>query len=357
MPRIALGGSVKVDLSYPYKGKACALIRLLNNSGYELTTKKKAEFLIAIDHNRGIYNKFLANGGSPSRTILIRLEPPTVFPSQYKELIFEKYARVISPGSLDLLNSNPLKYGWPYEYHFNPNFPQDSDPSLSTVLDIPKDEINLLIQKWKDRQILLTMIASNKVSATRSENYSLRRRVALELINPSIEVYGPLWNENLISKIHHRLAVTLFSLRQGVLPDYKSIYGNLFRNYPNAKGSVQNKHSILQQSKFTLVIENSNFTVTEKLFDAIVNGAVPIYVGPDLARIGLPENIAVCCDGEPKTISDILNNLSQERIFNILEAGQEFLRSDQFRKSWVEESVYESIFLEVDSFVKSFKDW
>ena len=179
---------VKVDLSNPYKGKACALIRLLNNGGYELTTNQKAEFLIAIDHNRGIYNKFLANGGSPSRSILIRLEPPSVFPSQYKASIFKKYARVISPGSLDLLDSNTLKYGWPYEYHMNPNFPQNSDPSLSSVLDIPKDEINLLIQKWQDRQILLTMIASNKVSATRSENYSLRRRVALELINPSIEV-------------------------------------------------------------------------------------------------------------------------------------------------------------------------
>lgn len=356
MPRIALGGSVKVDLSNPYRGKACALIRLLMNSGYELTTNEKAEFLIAIDHNRGIYNKFLANGGSPSRAILIRLEPPSVFPSQYKDSIFEKYARVISPGSLDLFDGNKLKYGWPYRYHMNPNFPQDSDPSLSSILDIPKNEINLLIQNWQDRQILITMIAANKVSATRSENYSLRRRVASELIDPSIEVYGPLWNENVFKKVYHRLAVTFFSLRQGVLPNYKSIYGNLFRNYSSARGSVLNKHTVLQQSKFTLVIENSNFTVTEKLFDAIVNGAVPIYVGPDLVRIGLPENIAICCDGEPKTILGILNNLSQERIFNILKTGQEFLRSDQFRKLWTEESVYESIFLEVDSFVKSFKD-
>ena len=355
MARIAIAGSVKIDLSNISKGKGYLLLRLLRDAGHILTTEPQADYLIAIDHNRRDYNAFIANGGSPSRSILIRLEPPSVFPSQYKNSISKKYAQIISPGSIDTSPSSNFQVGWPYEYHLNPNYPSDSGPNLSSVLDMPMSYLELQLRNWKERDIFVSMIASNKVSPTRNENYSIRRKIAVELKNPSPAVYGPLWKGNLIVKLHHRLAVAYFSLRQGVLPNPRSIYGSLFRKYPNAKGPIPNKHVILQQSKFTLVVENSNITVTEKLFDALVNGAVPIYIGPDLSKVGLPEDIALHCDGDPEQIVENLKKVSQSEIVTILKAGQEFLRSSLFKNTWTEDAVYKRIFLEVVSFMESFK--
>ena len=43
--------------------------------------------------------------------------------------------------------------------------------------------------------------------------------------------------------------------------------------------------------KVALVIENSFELVTEKIFDAWLAGCIPVYVGPDLSDLGVPDEL------------------------------------------------------------------
>lgn len=344
---ISIIGSAEIDLSNLKKGKANALFQLLREQGFVLTTQPSGDFLLAIDHNRKMYNAFINRGNRLDHTILLRLEPESVFPAQYKKSVMIKYGRVISPGMLPTQSSSNLEFGWPYQYHLDPNYPTTSDPSLAEVLDNPTRRKIINIESWAKRPILLSMIAANKVSPISSENYSTRRKIASKIPNNVLEVYGPLWNDNLRTKMHHRLAVSLFSLRQGTVPNLKSVYGNLFKRYSNTKGAVEDKHAVLQRSKFSLVIENSNLCVTEKLFDSLVSGVIPIYVGPDLNRLGFPQNLALASSGDAAEILKFLDSTDINIATSMLQAGQNFLMSLKFKENWTEEAVYKKICAEI----------
>lgn len=66
--------------------------------------------------------------------------------------------------------------------------------------------------------------------------------------------------------------------------------------FPSYKGEVKDKGEILRQSKFSYCYENSknlsNY-ITEKIFDSLVNGCVPIYWGADNVEEHIPENCFV----------------------------------------------------------------
>ena len=60
------------------------------------------------------------------------------------------------------------------------------------------------------------------------------------------------------------------------------------RNY---LGEAVNKVEVMSDYKFALVIENDQSFVSEKLFDALFAGCVPIYVGANLDFLNLPSGL------------------------------------------------------------------
>ena len=100
---------------------------------------------------------------------------------------------------------------------------------------------------------------------------------------------------------------------------------------------------MLKDTKFNLVIENSNTTVTEKIFDAMINGCIPIYMGPDLKCFGIPSGITI---ESPKSISEIarvIENFSDEKIYSHLEAMKNFISGEHFKYNWHSEEVQKKI--------------
>lgn len=318
-----------------------------DSQSFLLTRNPRSDFFVTFNHNAKSYRQFLDNGGSIDRAVLIRLEPDSVFPAQYTRRTLEKYGFVISPGSKETRLTAGAQIGWPYKYHLNPANPVPSDPSLFDILNSESTAQLFVLKNWEKRGHLLTMVAGNKVSSITTANYSLRRNLAKSLPQTILEVYGPLWEGSLYKKIRHRLAVLVATIKQGTNPNLREIYGNLMDFYPTAKGPIIDKHALLQDSKFSLVIENSNSIVTEKIFDAIINGAIPIYVGPKLNTVGLPLNLAISVSGNPQEILKVLDKVESIVAEKHLRALSEFINSPDFLEHWEAGAVYRQMSLEI----------
>lgn len=350
MKTISVIGSAPILLGKPGVGKAWKLLEILEKSGYKLTNDLSGDFVLAIDHNQVIMKKLISEESFQRPKCLLRLEPTSVFPSQYSKRVEAQYGLILTPGQVDTKGISLTKYGWPYQYHYDPVTPSPQDPQLSDKLQFLSPEADKLLDTWQNRPIKVSLIAGNKVTPTREKNYSLRRKIAKETSPTILEVYGPLWTDNLFVKLRHRLAVAYFALRQGQIPSARSIYGDLFAKYKTTKGFVANKHSILEKSKFALTIENSNSYASEKIFDALINGSIPIYVGPKLESLGLPQDIAIEADLFSTGLIEILSNLDEPKIHSLLNAGNSFLKTSDFKSKWTAESVYEEIGLEIMHF-------
>jgi hypothetical protein len=320
---------------------------------YSLISKGNCKFLVLFNHKKQIYRKFVKEGGNKEHAILIRLEPDSVFPAQYKKRIEKKYGLVISPGSRKNFELSESLIGWPYKYNLNPAEPSIKDPDLSLALD-PNDLDDLFsMDNWNQRSHKLVMIAGNKVSPISASNYGIRRKLAKTLTTELLAVYGPLWNESIFVKTRHRLAVLVASLRQGTFPNLRQIYASLFTSYETAKGPIPDKHKLLRDSKFNLVVENSNAIVTEKIFDALINGAIPIYIGPKLEESGLPSQIAIEVSGCISKIESIIQSLTDENVSTYLASMRNFVSSEYFSLNWRSDEVYGKIARIVQDYLDS----
>jgi len=341
MITVCLGGSAKeLNLKDLPDEVLCDFRDSFDVKAFEFTSDRSADFLLAINHNSRLYRDFIKSGGSANRAILIRFEPDSVFPAQYKKRITSKYGLVISPGSTIPIGNTDSQIRWPYQYHLNPTKPSVSDPLLTDILKSDARDELFTFESWQKRSHTLTMIASNKVSPIVSANYSKRRKMAKELPAEVLKVYGQLWSDSLYQKIYHRLAVTVTAIRQGTIPNLTQTYGNLFRTYHTTNGIVADKHKLLQDSKFSLVIENSNSIVTEKIFDAIINGSIPIYMGPDISLVGLSKSLVYSVEGTAKEILEALKLFDKQTTQKYLLEMSRYIQSEDFLNDWGSAAVY-----------------
>lgn len=347
--RIFVSGTNAIDIS-KINVDGDEILDLLSCAGYEICSSPESKFMINFNHNSTSYKEFRKNGGISTNAILIRLEPTAVHPIQYKKSVLQGYGMVISPGyGLDD-GFNDVRVNFPYRYHKNPAVPVKENRLL---VDVVREESKIVdFEEWQGRKYLATLIAANKVSATGNNYYGVRRDLASKTSETGVSVFGPLWDSNLTSKIRHRLAVALYSLKSGFFPNVISIYGHLHRKYKMVFGPVEDKHAILKQSKFNLVIENAPETVSEKLFDALLAGTVPIYLGPKLSDYKLPNGLVIEYDGNVHKIAQILAEISEQEVLKLLTSGSVFIKSKEFVNDWSAENVNKEIVKIIENYVK-----
>ena len=141
-----------------------------------------------------------------------------------------------------------------------------------------------------------------------------------------IDVYGEGWDSNLyVIKALSKSLLRYFLSRSKSLPSLKL---NLFVKPRNYLGVALDK-SILSEYKYSLVMENEASYVSEKLFYALVYGCIPIYVGPNLEELGIPQNVAFKIESKSTEALDLksLIGLNQAELELIGHNGQEFIRS------------------------------
>jgi hypothetical protein len=321
-------------------GTCLELEEALSRLDYEISNSPNSDFLINLNHNSRSYRNFLTMGGSSEKSFLVLLEPRSVYPSQYKPNNLAKYKSVISPGNPKFNMKNGDFIGWPYKFNINPSKPGNDEEPLIGYISKQLTEGTHSYESWADRKINCSMIAANKVSPNKVNQYGLRRFFAKNMSPEDLEVFGPLWNTPIFGKIVNRIITFVAAFKSGYIPHLSSCFGNVFWNYRSAHGEVDNKHDILLDSKFSLVIENSQDYVSEKLFDAIINGSIPIYFGPDLSSVGLPPNLAIITNPQIESIKEIIHEMNPEKVKIMLDEMKIFLASERFQNSWNLESVY-----------------
>jgi len=317
----------------------------LESKGWVLSRTEDAEILILFNHSPHTYKKFTRSGGLAKNAVLIRLEPAAVFPIQYKPRIEKKYGITITPGSVQTTTSYQFVCNWPYSYNKNPSRPEDSDvPQLDDLINSDLIQQNFIVDNWESRLNKVVMIAANKVSPVKQSNYEIRRVLAREIPNYTLDVYGDLWLTSLFGKFLHRISVAISSLKFGIIPNVSSIYGNLFQNYSTARGEISDKHQLMTRYRFVLVVENSSTYISEKLLDALISGAIPIYIGANLKNSRIPSDLVIQIEANfSKEISRICKITDIDFYKSHSEKTLKYIKSNNFLEENDSLKVFQSI--------------
>lgn len=204
------------------------------------------------------------SGIRKARRVLVIWEPEVVNRRNFNKFYLRNFGKIYASSFLWAKSLKAQQISWP----------QTKFKAKSEVF-----------ANWKSRDPnKLVIIQGNKFSSHPSELYSLRRKVLnSKLFASEINLYGTNWNSGIIVD-----AITWFKsyIRQGkVFPSLKTL-GGIGKKYPNYLGHCEDKFEVLKNYRFCIVIENSADFVSEKLFDAVSMGCLPLYVGPNLLEFG-----------------------------------------------------------------------
>ena len=249
--------------------------------------------------------------------VLIRTEPAVVSPNSYVGKNLSEFASVISLGTV--AEKGEGVFHWPQEFAQSQG---EELPKLSERIDNP------------------VMVTSNKISFVEKELYSLRREVIFEL--PGLVLLGYLWARGPVRKALVALKELWIAVRSGA-PLSKKALKYFFRRPQNYLGQTKNKRQALSAYKYCIVIENSPTYLSEKLFDALFAGCIPIYVGPKVADFGIPSGLVFEADESVSSVNEsleIARNLDLRQWENL---RKEFLSSSQTRLRWKTENVYSDL--------------
>jgi hypothetical protein len=142
---------------------------------------------------------------------------------------------------------------------------------------------------YADRPIFMSLVAANKAQAVWTRDDLYRERIAtltwFQTNAPNdLRLYGSGWN--LPNHPSGLAAKAIFKVlrRSGVFKH---------RTRPCWEGIAPVKRDVLRRSKFNLCYENTRGSkgyISEKLFDALASGAVPVYWGAPNVKDYVPEN-------------------------------------------------------------------
>jgi hypothetical protein len=226
--------------------------------------------------------------------VLVLLEPEVVYPFQYKSKILSKFDLIIPVGEYRAKRLN-----------------------LSEFIQFPVTFIKP-VKISKNRYLDFIILNANKFSANKRSNYKFRRKISRYIYESkkSYALYGKDWKMSKIKEFRERI----WAIRKEVLckrvPNLMEAFSDYFYKYPEFKGSPDLKQEVLTKAKFAIIIENESDYVSEKIFDAILSGCVPIYVGPSLSNF---EILSSCCfqiDGNVKNFENLFSELTQEAYLN-----------------------------------------
>jgi hypothetical protein len=185
-----------------------------------------------------------------------------------------------------------------------------------------------------------TLIASNRVSFFDGELYSFRRKVIHSL--PSLPVFGRDWNIGTFQKLP-RLALEFMSAACRLQPP-RPKHGALYLKSARRKiESIEDKFNTNSQFKVSVVIENSDEYVSEKILEAILSGSIPVYVGSDPSVFGLPNELFVACSPNLEELSRGIEKALQMDFEVWAAKALDWLQNSREAKLWRVEFFWESL--------------
>lgn len=298
----------KSDFDYRRDQPWKSFFEELFERGHELVRfSESPDFVIFMNDSKKIRN-FLRRKNPKVFLFLIIWESPSTKPSDFKESNLQDFDFIFSPSPYWIGSFSGTLFNWPQSIKLNWNGNFD---------------------EWAKRKKEIAVFASNKYSFVASELYSTRRRLIAEL-GVRIDVYGRFWNPSF---------QTLMGLMRAIRSFLTNPYlkGFSFKQHALVspicyKGIAATKMPLLDY-RACLVVENDTGYVSEKLFDAISYGCLPLYVGPDLDDFGLSNDLVIRINSLNK-VSKLLDHIEMypESYYSKIESNIQFFESNNCKE-------------------------
>lgn len=273
------------------------------NRGYAFDTiddyeVNDAEYVIFLDGPKDPHNHFYANipkalekykvylekclqrKGEKPRLILILMEPPFVMPENYLPQMHECFDLVFTYMD-DLVDGKRFfKYRYP----------------------VPTAIKNPYAKSFEEKK-LCAMISSNKWSSVFGELYSERRK-----------------------------AISYFELAG----DDFDLYGHFWAGSKSFRGVIKNKLETLSGYKFAICYENGTARgyITEKIFDGMFAGCIPVYLGAPNVTDDIPENTFIDRRKfkDYAELHEFMKAMDEKTYSQYLHNIENYLQSEQFQE-------------------------
>lgn len=194
------------------------------------------------------------------------------------------------------------------------------------------NEIKLFeFNSYVDRNIFSCLINANKRFPVTSEDDLYEERFALiewyqKNAPQDFSLYGRGWEK----------PKAAFTAKDKAIRRFKRLATQLigYRPFPSYQGSVADKGDIYKNSKFAYCYENTknleNY-ITEKIFDAIMYGCVPIYWGAQNILDFIPKECFIDRRdfASQASLHHFLKNMPFDVYLDYQQAIYDFLRSDK----------------------------
>jgi len=186
----------------------------------------------------------------------------------------------------------------------------------------PQPNADVIEPYWsnEDRQNRIVVINGNHLPRSfRAQLYGKRIKVMAELAkSDKVDLYGRGWNQ--------------WWSHRSMWPPYWRHYRTLMSIY---KGTCESKYEVLSRYNFSLCFENMSMDgyVTEKIFDCLYAGTIPIYMGAKDIENYLPQRTYIdflkFCT--VKALEEFLAGLSIGEITDMRQAGKEFMKTENYK--------------------------
>lgn len=309
----ALGATATGDIAGFEAIEAGILIRFLRELGHRVVEpdSPEATHFVSLDHDRRAFGAVAARV-AVDRRILVVLEPRVVKPVNYRRKTQARYGTVFA-----------------FTRHAGPG---------TVALPLPQHD-------WRERPVghavrrpgTTVLINSNKLSSIPGSQYGLRRKViqAFSDENLPLILAGSGWLRRGRALFLENLRAIAYAMLNRELP-LLSEWAVPLRLGPSVEhiGKVDDKEAVLLTCEFVAAIENSRTYVSEKLFDAVFAGCVPLYVGAPLASYGIPSAVAVELPSSAAAFVAAVRTLTTQEKDAVLAAGRQWIASDEVYNTW-----------------------
>jgi hypothetical protein len=181
----------------------------------------------------------------------------------------------------------------------------------------------------------LCMIAGNKRSKDPNELYSTRDKAIEHFSNSTVDfsLFGVGWDQRQFQNIFRPLN----RVRKA-----RTIWHRPPKDF---KGAISSKYEILRNFHFSLAFENAktdNGYITEKLFDSMFSGCIPIYIGASDITDFVPENTFINANAYYKngmsSLERMIQSIDETELQMmrgaILNFTHEFKKTTYFDATW-----------------------
>lgn len=167
---------------------------------------------------------------------------------------------------------------------------------------------------------LACMFAGNKYAFGKHEQYSIRRKIVRyfeKYAADDFDLYGHGWD-------------------------------GPYKRFKVYRGPADDKLEVSSHYKFSFCLENERFVksnITEKIFDAMIVGTVPVYEGMDDIEDFVPANCFIKYSrfSSIEDCVEYLKNMSEEEYLRYKENIKRYICSDETRKMFSAENMRDQI--------------